>query len=165
MMNKDGKIYVAGHRGMVGSAIVRSLERNGYHNIITRTHKELDLTRQDQVEKFFAEEKPDYVFLAAAKVGGIVANSEALADFMYDNMILEMNVIHEAWKNNCKKLLFLGSSCIYPRMAPQPMKENCLLTSELEKTNEAYALAKISRPTCTDRMITIIRPTAMYFRH
>ena len=144
MMNKDGKIYVAGHRGMVGSAIVRSLERNGYHNIITRTHKELDLTRQDQVEKFFAEEKPDYVFLAAAKVGGIVANSEALADFMYDNMILEMNVIHEAWKNNCKKLLFLGSSCIYPRMAPQPMKENCLLTSELEKTNEAYALAKIS---------------------
>ena len=114
MMNKDGKIYVAGHRGMVGSAIVRSLERNGYHNIITRTHKELDLTRQDQVEKFFAEEKPDYVFLAAAKVGGIVANSEALADFMYDNMILEMNVIHEAWKNNCKKLLFLGSSCIYP---------------------------------------------------
>ena len=144
MMNKEGKIYVAGHRGMVGSAIVRSLERNGYHNIITRTHKELDLTRQDQVEKFFAEEKPDYVFLAAAKVGGIVANSEALADFMYDNMILEMNVIHEAWKNNCKKLLFLGSSCIYPRMAPQPMKENCLLTSELEKTNEAYALAKIS---------------------
>ena len=141
MMNKEGKIYVAGHRGMVGSAIVRSLERNGYHNIITRTHKELDLTRQDQVEKFFAEEKPDYVFLAAAKVGGIVANSEALADFMYDNMILEMNVIHEAWKNNCKKLLFLGSSCIYPRMAPQPMKENCLLTSELEKTNEAYALA------------------------
>ena len=144
MMNKDGKIYVAGHRGMVGSAIVRSLERNGYHNIITRTHKELDLTRQDQVEKFFAEEKPDYVFLAAAKVGGIVENSEALTDFMYDNMILEMNVIHEAWKNNCKKLLFLGSSCIYPRMAPQPMKENCLLTSELEKTNEAYALAKIS---------------------
>ena len=109
---------------MVGSAIVRSLERNGYHNIITRTHKELDLTRQDQVEKFFAEEKPDYVFLAAAKVGGIVANSEALADFMYDNMILEMNVIHEAWKNNCKKLLFLGSSCIYPRMAPQPMPES-----------------------------------------
>ena len=103
MMNKEGKIYVAGHRGMVGSAIVRSLERNGYHNIITRTHKELDLTRQDQVEKFFAEEKPDYVFLAAAKVGGIVANGEALADFMYDNMILEMNVIHEAWKNNCKK--------------------------------------------------------------
>jgi len=105
---------------------------------------ELDFTRQDEVEKFFAEEKPDYVFLAAAKVGGIVANSEALADFMYDNMILEMNVINAAWKNGCKKLLFLGSSCIYPRMAPQPMPESCLLTSELEKTNEAYALAKIS---------------------
>ena len=143
-MEKDAKIYVAGHRGMVGSAIVRQLEKEGYTNIITRTHKELDLCRQDAVEEFFAKEKPDYVFLAAAKVGGIMANSEALADFMYDNMVLEMNVIHEAWKNNCKKLLFLGSSCIYPRMAPQPMKENCLLTSELEKTNEAYALAKIS---------------------
>ena len=144
MMEKDAKIYVAGHRGMVGSAIVRQLEKEGYHNIITRTHKELDLCRQDAVETFFAEEKPDYVFLAAAKVGGIMANSEALADFMYDNMVLEMNVIHEAWKNGCKKLMFLGSSCIYPRMAPQPMKESCLLTSELEKTNEAYALAKIS---------------------
>ena len=143
-MNKNSKIYVAGHRGMVGSAIVCCLEKNGYTNIITRTHSELDLTRQADVEKFFAEEKPEYVFLAAAKVGGIIANSEALADFMYDNMILEMNVIHEAWKNNCKKLLFLGSSCIYPRMAPQPMPESCLLTSELEKTNEAYALAKIS---------------------
>ena len=143
-MNKDSKIYVAGHRGMVGSAIVRELQRQGYTNIITRTHKELDLTRQDAVEKFFAEEKPEYVFLAAAKVGGIVANQSALADFMYDNMILEMNVIHAAWKNGCKKLEFLGSSCIYPRMAPQPMKESCLLTGELEKTNEAYALAKIS---------------------
>lgn len=144
-MEKNAKIYVAGHRGMVGSAIVRALEKQGYTNIIERTHKELDLTRQDQVESFFAEEKPDYVFLAAAKVGGIIANSEALADFMYDNMILEMNVIHSAWKNGCKKLMFLGSSCIYPRMAPQPMPESCLLTSELEKTNEAYALAKISR--------------------
>ena len=143
-MEKDAKIYVAGHRGMVGSAIVRQLEKEGYTNIITRTHKELDLCRQDAVEEFFAKEKPDYVFLAAAKVGGIMANSEALADFMYDNMVLEMNVIHEAWKNGCKKLMFLGSSCIYPRMAPQPMKESCLLTSELEKTNEAYALAKIS---------------------
>lgn len=143
-MEKNAKIYVAGHRGMVGSAIVRALEKQGYTNIVTRTHKELDLTRQDQVEKFFAEEKPDYVFLAAAKVGGIVANSEALADFMYDNMILEMNAINSAWKNGCKKLMFLGSSCIYPRMAPQPMPESCLLTSELEKTNEAYALAKIS---------------------
>ncbi len=144
MMEKNAKIYVAGHRGMVGSAIVRELQRQGYTNIITRTHKELDLTRQDAVEEFFAQEKPEYVFLAAAKVGGIVANQEALADFMYDNMTLEMNAIHSAWKNGCKKLEFLGSSCIYPRMAPQPMKENCLLTSELEKTNEAYALAKIS---------------------
>ena len=144
MMDKNGKIYVAGHRGMVGSAIVRALEKNGYTNMITRTHSELDLTRQDQVEKFFAEEKPDYVFLAAAKVGGIIANSEHLVDFMYENMILEMNVIHEAWRNGCKKLMFLGSSCIYPRMAPQPMPESCLLTSSLEQTNEAYALAKIS---------------------
>ena len=124
MMEKNAKIYVAGHRGMVGSAIVRELKRQGYTNIVTRTHKELDLIRQDAVEAFFAEEKPDYVFLAAAKVGGIIANQEALADFMYDNMTLEMNVIHSAWKNGCKKLEFLGSSCIYPRMA--------------------YALAKIS---------------------
>ena len=144
MMEKDAKIYVAGHRGMVGSAIVRALEKAGYHNIVTRTHKELNLCRQQDVEDFFAAEKPDYVFLAAAKVGGIVANQEALADFMYDNMTLEMNVIHSAWQNQCKKLLFLGSSCIYPRMALQPMPESCLLTSELEKTNEAYALAKIS---------------------
>ena len=144
MMEKNAKIYVAGHRGMVGSAIVRELERQGYTNIITRTHKELDLCRQEDVEKFFADEKPEYVFLAAAKVGGIVANSEALADFMYFNMILEMNVIHSAYENGCKKLEFLGSSCIYPRLAPQPMPESCLLTSELEKTNEAYALAKIS---------------------
>ncbi|MBO5676993.1 MAG: GDP-L-fucose synthase [Bacteroidaceae bacterium] len=143
-MQKDSKIYVAGHRGMVGSAIVRELQRQGYTNIITRTHAELDLTRQDQVERFFAEERPEYVFLAAAKVGGIVANQSALADFMYENMMLEMNVIHAAWKNGCKKLEFLGSSCIYPRLAPQPMKEDCLLTSALEPTNEAYALAKIS---------------------
>ena len=144
VMEKDAKIYVAGHRGMVGSAIVRELERQGYTNLITRTHKELDLTRQDQVEKFFAEEKPEYVFLAAAKVGGILGNATAKADFMYENMILEMNVIHAAWKNGCKKLEFLGSSCIYPRLAPQPMPESCLLTSSLEQTNEAYALAKIS---------------------
>ncbi len=143
-MDKSSKIYVAGHRGMVGSAIVRELQRQGYTNIITRTHAELDLTRQDQVERFFAEERPEYVFLAAAKVGGIIANQSALADFMYENMMLEMNVIHAAWKNGCKKLEFLGSSCIYPRLAPQPMKEDCLLTSALEPTNEAYALAKIS---------------------
>jgi len=143
-MDKNSKIFVAGHRGMVGSAIVRELERQGYTNIITHTHAELDLTHQDQVEAFFAAEKPDYVFLAAAKVGGISANNEAPADFMYVNMCLEMNVIHSAWQNDCKKLLFLGSSCIYPRLAPQPMTESCLLTGTLEKTNEAYALAKIS---------------------
>lgn len=143
-MEKNSKIYVAGHRGMVGSAIVRELHRQGYDNIITRTHKELDLTNQQAVNDFFAEEKPEYVFLAAAKVGGIEANSSALADFMYENMMLEMDVINAAWRNGCKKLEFLGSSCIYPRMAPQPMPESCLLTSELEKTNEAYALAKIS---------------------
>lgn len=143
-MNKDSKIYVAGHRGMVGSAIVRELTRQGYRNIVTRTHSELDLINQDAVNRFFEQEKPEYVFLAAAKVGGIEANRNALADFMYDNMMLEMNVIHAAWKNGCRKLEFLGSSCIYPRMAPQPMKEDCLLTSSLEKTNEAYALAKIS---------------------
>lgn len=143
-MEKNSKIYVAGHRGMVGSAIVRELKRQGYLNIITRTHSELDLTEQTAVNNFFAKEKPEYVFLAAAKVGGIVANSEALADFMYENMMLEMNVINAAWRNGCRKLEFLGSSCIYPRMAEQPMKETCLLTGELEKTNEAYALAKIS---------------------
>lgn len=144
MMEKDAKIYVAGHRGMVGSAICRELGRQGYTNIITRTHAQLDLCRQDAVETFFAEEKPSYVFLAAAKVGGIQANSEAPADFMYQNMMLEMNVIHAAWQNGCRKLEFLGSSCIYPRLAPQPMTEDCLLTSSLEKTNEAYALAKIA---------------------
>lgn len=144
IMKKDSKIYVAGHKGMVGSAIVRELKRQGYANIVTRTHQELDLCRQEKVEAFFEKERPEYVFLAAAKVGGIIANQEALADFMYDNMVLEMNVIHTAWKNGCKKLEFLGSSCIYPRMAEQPRKESCLLTSDLEKTNEAYALAKIS---------------------
>ena len=143
-MNKDSKIYVAGHAGMVGSAICRRLKAENYVNICTKSHKELDLTRQSEVEDFFATEKPEYVFLAAAKVGGIIANSRHGADFMYGNMILEMNVIHSAWKNGCKKLMFLGSSCIYPRLAPQPMKEDCLLTSSLEKTNEAYALAKIS---------------------
>ena len=144
MMEKDAKIYVAGHRGMVGSAIVRELQRQGYHNIITRRHRELDLCNQQAVNDFFQTERPEYVFLAAAKVGGIVANQSALADFMYENMMIEMNVIHAAWQWGCKKLEFLGSSCIYPRLAPQPMPESCLLTGELEKTNEAYALAKIS---------------------
>lgn len=144
IMERNAKIYVAGHRGMVGSAIVRKLEADGYQHIIVRTHEELDLSDQSAVAVFFEKELPDYVFLAAAKVGGIVANVESKADFLYENMILEMNVIHSAWKNHCKKLMFLGSSCIYPRLAPQPMPESCLLTSELEKTNEAYALAKIS---------------------
>ena len=144
MMDKDAKIFAAGHKGMVGSAIFRELSRNGYTNIITRTHSELDLTRQADVESFFAQEKPEYVFLAAAKVGGIAANSAALADFMYYNMMIEMNVIHSAFSNGCKKLEFLGSSCIYPRMCPQPIKEEYLLSGYLEKTNEAYALAKIS---------------------
>ena len=144
MMEKNAKIYVAGHRGMVGSAICRELKRQGYTRVVTRTHAQLDLCRQDAVEAFFAEEKPAYVFLAAAKVGGIQANAEAPADFMYQNMMLEMNVIHAAWKNGCRKLEFLGSSCIYPRLAQQPMKEGCLLTSALEETNEAYALAKIA---------------------
>ena len=144
MMEKNAKIYVAGHHGMVGSAICRELKRQGYTRVVTRTHAQLDLCRQDAVEAFFAEEKPAYVFLAAAKVGGIQANAEAPADFMYQNMMLEMNVIHAAWKNGCRKLEFLGSSCIYPRLAQQPMKEDCLLTSALEETNEAYALAKIA---------------------
>ena len=143
-MDTSAKIFVAGHRGMVGYAIVRELQRQGHHNIIPRAHANLDLTRQTEVEAFFREERPEYVFLAAAKVGGIVANETALADFMYQNMMLEMNVIHAAWQNGCRKLEFLGSSCIYPRMAPQPMTESCLLTGSLEKTNEAYALAKIS---------------------
>ena len=144
MMQKDAKIFVAGHKGMVGSAISRELIRQGYNNIVIRSHEELDLTRQLDVETFFKEERPEYVFLAAAKVGGIFANATEKADFMYENMMIEMNVIHSAYKNGCKKLEFLGSSCIYPRMAPQPMPESCLLTSALEETNEAYALAKIS---------------------
>ncbi|MBO4336795.1 MAG: GDP-L-fucose synthase [Lachnospiraceae bacterium] len=143
-MEKNAKIYVAGHKGMVGSAILRELIKEGYDNIITAGHSELDLIDQKAVDAFFEKEKPEYVFLAAAKVGGIEANQSALADFMYDNMMLEMNVIHAAFVNGCKKLEFLGSSCIYPRLAPQPMPESCLLTGELEKTNEAYALAKIS---------------------
>lgn len=144
MMEQNAKIYVAGHRGMVGSAIVRALKRQGYTNIITRTHRELDLTDQYAVNIFFETEQPEFVFLAAAKVGGIMANSEALADFMYENMTMEMNVIHAAWKSGCRKLEFLGSSCIYPKMATQPIKESELLTGSLEPTNEAYALAKIS---------------------
>lgn len=143
-MERNSKIYVAGHRGMVGSAIVRELNRLGYTNIIAKTHNELDLKNQEHVNKFFADEKPEYVFIAAAKVGGIIANNSAPADFMYENIMIEMNVINAAWKHGCKKLEFLGSSCIYPRLAPQPMPESCLLTGSLEQTNEAYAIAKIA---------------------
>ena len=143
-MNKDAKIYVCGHKGMVGSAIERRLRAQGFTHIIGRTHSELDLTRQEDVELFFQQEKPEYVFLCAGKVGGIIANSQAKADFLYENMVIEMNVIHSAWKNQCKRLEFLGSSCIYPKLCPQPIKEEYLLTSELEQTNDAYALAKIS---------------------
>lgn len=144
MMNKDGKIYVAGHRGMVGSAIVRSLNAQGYTNIVVRTSKELDLRNQQAVEDFFASEKPDYVVLAAAKVGGINANNTYPAEFIYDNLMIECNVIHSAYKHGVKKLLFLGSSCIYPKFAKQPIKEEYLLDGQLEPTNEAYAIAKIS---------------------
>ena len=143
-MEKDSKIYVAGHNGMVGSAIVRELLRQGYNNIIVKTRSELDLTRQYEVELFFNNERPEYVFLAAAKVGGIMANDTYPADFIYENMLIEMNVINCAWKYGCKKLEFLGSSCIYPKFAPHPIAEDALLTGDLEPTNEAYALAKIS---------------------
>lgn len=143
-MNKDSKIYVAGHRGLVGSAIVRNLQSKGYTNIITRRHSELDLTDQQAVRRFFEEEKPEYVFLAAAKVGGIHANNTYPADFIYNNLMIECNVIKAAHDYNVKKLLFLGSSCIYPKMAPQPIKEEYLLSGYLEPTNEAYAIAKIA---------------------
>ena len=138
------KIYVAGHRGMVGSAIVRNLQAKGYKNIITRTHAELDLTNQQAVKAFFETEKPDQVYLAAAKVGGIHANNTFPAEFIYDNLMVQNNVIHQAFVNGVQKLLFLGSSCIYPRLAPQPMSEDALLTGKLEPTNEPYAIAKIA---------------------
>jgi len=143
-MNKLDKIYVAGHRGLVGSAIVRRLEAGGYENLVTRSHAELDLTRQAEVEAFFATERPDYVFLSAAKVGGIGANSAYPADFIYVNLAIGLNVIDSAYKYGARKLLNLGSSCIYPKLAPQPMKEESLLSGPLEQTNEGYALAKIS---------------------
>lgn len=144
MIDKNSKIYVAGHRGLVGSAIVKNLESKGYSNLIYRTHKELDLTNQKAVEDFFEAEKPEYVILAAAKVGGIVANNTYRADFIYENLAIQNNVIHNAYKYGVQKLLFLGSTCIYPKNAPQPMPENCLLTSPLEYTNEPYAIAKIA---------------------
>lgn len=143
-MEKAAKIYVAGHRGLVGSAIVRSLKKSGYSNLLHRTHAELDLTDQHAVRDFFEAEKPEYVFLAAAKVGGILANSIYPADFIYQNLAVQTNVIHESWRQGVKRLLFLGSSCIYPRDCPQPIKEEYLLTGSLESTNRPYALAKIA---------------------
>lgn len=143
-MNKNSKIYVAGHRGLVGSAILGNLLKKGFENIITRTHKELDLTSQVEVATFFNNEKPEYVFLAAAKVGGIIANNTYRADFIYENMMIQNNVIHQSYLHNVKKLLFLGSTCVYPKNAAQPMKEKYLLTDTLEYTNEPYAIAKIA---------------------
>jgi len=143
-MEKGAKIYVAGHRGLAGSAIVRRLEKDGYKNLVLKTHKELDLTDQRAVDEFFRENRPDYVFLAAAKVGGILANSTYPADFIYQNLVIETNVIHAAYKYGVKKLLFLGSSCIYPKLAPQPLKEEYLLSGYLEPTNQSYAIAKIA---------------------
>lgn len=143
-MDKGSKIYVAGHRGLVGSALRRRLESQGYSNLIFRTHRELDLTNQQAVNEFFEHEKPEYVFLAAAKVGGILANSTYPAEFIYENLMIEANIIHASYKYCVKKLLFLGSSCIYPKMAPQPLREEYLLTGPLEETNEAYAIAKIA---------------------
>ncbi|MCF2447043.1 GDP-L-fucose synthase [Dyadobacter sp. CY345] len=143
-MEKDSKIYIAGHRGMVGSAIARGLAKKGFENIVTRTSSELDLRNQQAVADFFAEEKPDYVFLAAAKVGGILANNTYRGEFLYDNLMMEANVVHSAHLNGVKKLMFLGSSCIYPKMAPQPLREDYLLTGLLEETNEPYAIAKIA---------------------
>ncbi|TAK45024.1 MAG: GDP-L-fucose synthase [Saprospiraceae bacterium] len=143
-MEKQAKIYVAGHRGMVGSAICRRLKAAGFENLITRSSSELDLRRQDEVTEFFRREQPEYVFLAAAKVGGILANNTYRAEFLYDNLMIESNVIHAAYEYGAKKLLFLGSSCIYPKMAPQPLNEECLLTGPLEPTNEPYAIAKIA---------------------
>jgi GDP-L-fucose synthase len=143
-MDKNSRIYVAGHRGLVGSAILRALENQGFTNLVTRTSKELDLRDYKQTEEFFANEKPEYVFLAAAKVGGIQANNTFRAEFLYENMMIQNNVIHQAHTNDVKKLLFLGSSCIYPKMAPQPLKEDSLLTGTLEPTNEPYAIAKIA---------------------
>lgn len=143
-MEKDAKIYIAGHKGMVGSAMHRKLVKEGFTNIVVRTSKELDLTNQQAVADFFAKEKPAYVFLAAAKVGGIVANNTYRADFIYQNLMMESNIIHQAYEHKVKKLMFFGSSCIYPKMAPQPLKEDYLLTGELEYTNEPYAIAKIA---------------------
>ncbi|WP_158974653.1 GDP-L-fucose synthase [Cellulophaga sp. L1A9] len=168
-MEKDAKIYIAGHRGLVGSAIIKNLEARGYTNFITRTHKELDLTDSTAVQTFFATEKPEYVFLAAAKVGGIVANNTYRADFIYANLMIQNNVIHQSYVHDVKKLMFLGSTCIYPKNCPQPMKEDYLLTDTLEYTNEPYAIAKIAGiKMCEsynlqyDRNFISVMPTNLY---
>ncbi|ALD21271.1 GDP-L-fucose synthase family protein [Hymenobacter sp. DG25A] len=171
-MEKNAKIYVAGHRGMVGAAVVRLLRHEGFTNLITRTSQELDLRNQAAVEEFFARERPDYVWLAAAKVGGIHANNTYRADFLYDNLLIEANVIHASYRQGVRKLLYLGSSCIYPKMAPQPIKEEYLLTGPLEATNEPYAIAKIAglklceayRTQYGCRFITVM-PTNLYGPH
>ena len=168
-MNKDSKIYIAGHRGMVGSALVRVLEQNRYNNLVLRTSKELNLTDQLAVKEFFESEKPEYVFLAAAKVGGIVANNTYRAEFIYENLMIQNNVIHNSYLSGVKKLIFLGSSCIYPKNAPQPLKEEYLLTGLLEPTNEPYAIAKIAgikmceayRDQCGCNFISVM-PTNLY---
>ena len=168
-MEKNAKIYIAGHRGLVGSAIIKNLEARGYTNFITRTHKELDLTNSTAVAEFFATEKPEYVFLAAAKVGGIVANNTYRADFIYANLMIQNNVIHQSYVHDVKKLMFLGSTCIYPKNCPQPMKEDYLLTDTLEYTNEPYAIAKIAGiKMCEsynlqyDRNFISVMPTNLY---
>ena len=168
-MNKKSKIYIAGHKGLAGSALFRKLETEGYSNLITQSHGALDLTRQSAVDTFFQEENPEYVFLAAAKVGGILANNTYPAEFIFNNLIIQTNVIHAAWKSGVNRLLFLGSSCIYPRECPQPMKEEYLLTGPLEKTNEPYAIAKIAGiKMCQSynrqygTKITAVMPTNLY---
>lgn len=168
-MDKNSKIYVAGHRGLVGSALVENLKGKGYSNLVTRTHKELNLADSNEVSKFFELEKPEYVFLAAAKVGGIIANNVYRADFIYENLMIQNNVIHQSYLNGVKKLLFLGSTCIYPKNAPQPMKEEYLLTGPLEYTNEPYAIAKIAGiKTCEsyniqyDTNFISVMPTNLY---
>src|SRR5690554_6068467 len=161
-MEKSSRIYVAGHRGMVGSAISRKLRDKGYNNLIERTSKELDLRNQQAVQDFFEKEKPEYVFLAAAKVGGILANNEYRAEFLYDNLIIEANVIHAAHQHGVTKLMFLGSSCIYPKLAPQPLREDYLLTGSLEHTNEPYAIAKIAESNSVNR--TAINTVLILFR-
>jgi GDP-L-fucose synthase len=161
-LNKESKIFVAGHRGMVGSAIVRKLEKEGYSNIITRTSSELDLRDQISVKSFFETEKPEFVFLAAAKVGGIIANNTYRAEFLHDNLQIQNNIIHQSYLNGVKKLMFLGSSCIYPKLAPQPLKEEYLLTGTLEETNEPYALYRLCPQTYTVIMIIIISKIPMF---